>query len=400
MTESVHPQEAEQTDLARFLFLIDNLRPGGAQKALFYLLRSLRATRAETTVWCLGGTSEIEEEFYALGVPVLGKPRGFFQLAAQPAALRRYIRKEKVALVQTFLFHADVLGRVASRCARRRCGSHRTPVVVSSVRATNRDNRWWQFVLQRVTAPLADAFTAVSRRTLDFAVAHEGVIRERATVIPNGIDLTPWEALPEQAQARRELGIPADARVIATLGRLHEQKGHGYLLAAAKQLVAQHPETLLLVAGYGPLREQLENTTRALGIEKHVRFLGYRTDVARILAAADIFALPSLWEGMSNALLEAMAAGKPVVATEIDGNVEQVVSGETGLLVPPADAESLAAALTELCADPALAEAMGKRGRERVASVFPAKGMTEATLDLYARLLAATAGIPPEAWRT
>lgn len=384
----------------RFLFLIDNLRPGGAQKALLYLLRTLRTTRAQAAVWCLGGSSEIEADFHALGVPVMGKPDGFFQLAAEPLGLRQYIHENKIALVQTFLFHADVLGRVASRCARSHRGKQRIPVVVSSVRATNLKNHWWQFALQRATAPMADAFTTVSERTLDFAVAHEGVIRKRATVIPNGIDLAPWDAMPEKALARKEMDIPASAKVIATLGRLHEQKGHVHLLEAAKKLIPEHPDALFLIAGYGPLRGQLENLAQELGIQKHVRFLGYRSDVTRILAAADIFALPSLWEGMSNALLEAMAAGKPVVATDIDGNLEQVVSGETGLLVPPGNVESLANALTELCGNPGKAEAMGQCGRRRVETVFPVERMTSTTLDLYARLLETKAGIPPEKWRT
>jgi len=380
----------------RFLFVIDNLRPGGAQKALLALVAALRRTRAEPHVWCLGGTSEVEESFAALGVPVLGKPKGALGYLPELVALPRYVRSEQVALVQTFLFHAEVAGRVAARVARRRS----LPVVVSSVRASNRKHRWWQFALQRATARLVDAFTAVSERTLDFAVAHEGVIRERATVIPNGIDLAPWRTPVEKSAARSELDLPAGASVIATLGRLHEQKGHAYLLRAARLLAERQADALFLIAGYGPLRGRLEAQARELGVAERVRFLGYRRDVRRILAAADIFVLPSLWEGMSNAIMEAMAAGRPVVATAVDGNVDQVADGETGLLVAPANAEALAEALNRLCQNPAEAEEMGKRGRMRVEEFFPVERMTEATLDLYARLLEEKAGIAPAVWRT
>ena len=384
----------------QILFLIDNLRPGGAQKALLAILRELKASRAEPVVWCLGGSSEIENEFEAIGVSVLGKPQGFQELLKEPLALLRYLRRKNVALVQTFLFHSDVLGRTAVRFARGPVRNRRVPVVVSSARATNRHNRFWQFWLQRATAPLADAFTAVSERTLDFAVEREGVVRERAVVIPNGIDLTPWDALPTMTEARRELDLPQEAKVIGTLGRLHRQKGHRYLLEASRKVVAEFPDAVFLIAGYGPLRGRLEAMARKAGLAEKVRFLGYRRDVPRILAALDIFVLPSLWEGMSNALLEAMAAAKPVVATKIDGNVEQVLHGETGLLVEPEDADALAEALLELCRDPDKAREMGRRGRERVEKVFPLKRMTDATLALYARLLEEKAGIAPDEWRT
>lgn len=383
----------------RFLFLIDNLRPGGTQKALLAVVRAVSTTRAKATVWCLGGSSEFEEKFRALGVPVLGVPQSRGQVITEPLALLRYLHREKVSLVQTMLFHSNVIGRIAGRLARWLNRDAKLPIVVSSVRASNVRNRFWQFRLERCTAPLADAFTAVSRRTLDFAVRREGFVRRRATVIPNGIDIEQWRNQPDPASARAELELERDAFVVGTLGRLHEQKGHRYLLEAARAVLSQMPNAVFLMAGYGPLREALEARADELGIGSSVRFLGYRTDVPRILAALDVFALPSLWEGMSNAILEAMAASKPVVATAVDGNVEQVRHVETGLLVPPGDAKALARAILELGQDRATAEQMGRRGRERVGRDFLLERTTRATLDLYARLLAERAGIEQETWR-
>ena len=383
----------------RILFLIDNLRPGGTQKMLLAVVRALRATRARPAVWCLGGTSQVEEAFCALGVPVLGVPRSARQILTEPFALLRHLRREGVALVQTMLFHSDVLGRLAGRLAQFLSGNAKIPIIVSSVRATNVHNRFWQFRLERCTAPLADAFTAVSRRTLDFAACREGVVRRRATVIPNGIDLSECSTEHDASAARDALGLPRDAFVVGTAGRLHEQKGHTFLLKAAQGVLSQRPESVFLIAGYGPLRRKLEAEAAELGLGANMRFLGYRTDVPRILAALDVFALPSLWEGMSNAVFEAMAAGKPVVATAVDGNVEQVVHGDTGLLVPPSDAEGLANAMLALGKDRARAREMGRRGRERVEREFPLDRMTGAVLDLYARLLENRAGIPSAAWR-
>jgi glycosyltransferase involved in cell wall biosynthesis len=372
----------------RVLFLIDNLRPCGAQKALLAMARALRAAQADPRVWCLGGTSEFEEEFRAAGVPVLGKPGSALATLLEPLALRRYLKRERIELLQTLLFHSDVAGRIAGRLARWSDAGKRRPVIVSSVRASNLRNRGWQFRLARWTAPLADAFTPVSRRTLEFSARTEGVAAERATVIPNGIDFAEWNSLPDAAAARAKLRLPRDAFVVCTLGRLHEQKGIEFLLAAARTVAEQVPSATFLVAGYGPLRERLEAQARRLGVDTRVQFLGYRRDIAVLLAASNVFVLPSLWEGMSNAILEAMAAGKPVVATAVDGAVDQVLPGETGLLVPPGDADALARALLDLARDPRKAQEMGTKGRERVRREFSLDRMTDAYIELYRRLLA------------
>ena len=385
--------------MCRILFLIDNLRPGGAQKALLAMCRALRERRVGVVVWRLGGTSEFEEKFRALGVPVLGGSDSFLKLLLEPFSLFRYLRREKVLLVQTFLFYSDIAGRVIGRLARLFAGAQKIPVVVSSVRATNVRNRWWQFALQRATSSLADAFTAVSKRTLEFAVAREGVVADRAEVIPNGIDLAPWAELPDKVAARVALGLPSEGRVIGTVGRLHEQKGHRFLLEAAQTILLEMPDAVFVIAGYGPWRERLEAQAKVLGIQANVHFPGFRPDVETVLAATDVFVLPSLWEGMSNALLEAMAAGKPVVATAIDGNVEQVVDGETGLLVPPSDSVALAEALLTLSRDADKARAMGLAGRNRAEREFPLGKMIEAHMALYDRLLKEKAGIAPDTWR-
>lgn len=382
----------------RILFLIDNLRPAGAQKALLAIVSALRLTRAEPIVWRLGGTSPFEERFRELGVPVLGGG-GVWQTAAQPLSLLRYLVRERVSLVQTMLFHSDVTGRLIGRLARLFSGSTGTPLIVSSVRASNVQSRWWQFLMQRMTAPLAHAFTAVSQRTLDFAVRREGVIPGRAEVIPNGIDMTRWAAAAGCETARAGIGLQREAFVVGTVGRLSEQKGHSILLAAARSVLAELPEAVFLIVGYGPLRRRLERRAEKLGIGPKVRFLEYRSDIPRLLAAMDVFVLPSLWEGMSNAILEAMAAGKPVVATAVDGNVEQVVHGETGFLVPAGDAEALADALLQLAHDRRTAQAMGEAGRAHVAREFTLGRTTGAYLNLYERLLEEKIGIKPETWR-
>ena len=381
----------------RILFLIDNLRPGGAQKALLAIATALKTAGSEPAVWCLGGTSSIEGEFAAAGVPVLGRHASAWRTLCQPLTLVRYLKREKVDLLQTFLFHADVTGRIAGRIARGWRRRNR-PCVVSSVRASNLRNHWWQFLLARSTARWADAFTSVSWRSLQFAAEHEGVDLARARVIPNGIDLDSWQ-MPPRDEARRALELSPEDFVVATVGRLHKQKGHKYLLQAAVEVLRERPNARFLIAGYGPLREELEARAQALNLAGRVRFLGYRRDVETLLSASDLFVLPSLWEGMSNAVLEAMAAGRPVVATAVDGNVEQVADGETGLLAPPADAGALAEAILRLAREPERARRMGLAGRRRVEEQFGLERMTRAYLDFYAELLKEPVGMEPEARR-
>jgi glycosyltransferase involved in cell wall biosynthesis len=172
--------------------------------------------------------------------------------------------------------------------------------------------------------------------------------------------------------------------VVLTVARLDEQKGHCYLLEAA----AQVPEAQFVLAGDGPLRASLEAQARSLGVEDRVKFLGYRSDIADLLADCDVFVLPSLYEGLPLSILEAMSAGKPVIATHIGGTDEAVIAGETGLLVPPADSAALAAAIRSLLTDRPLAQRLATAGRARVAQEFSAAKMVQQVIAVYDELLA------------
>jgi glycosyltransferase involved in cell wall biosynthesis len=172
--------------------------------------------------------------------------------------------------------------------------------------------------------------------------------------------------------------------VVLTVARLDEQKGHHYLLDAA----AQVPEAQFVLAGDGPLRASLEAQARSLGVEERVKFLGYRNDIADLLADCDVFVLPSLYEGLPLSILEAMSAGKPVIATHIGGTDEAVIAGETGLLVPPANPTALAAAIRAVLTDRPLAQRLASAGRARVEQEFSAAKMVQQVISVYDELLA------------
>jgi glycosyltransferase involved in cell wall biosynthesis len=176
--------------------------------------------------------------------------------------------------------------------------------------------------------------------------------------------------------------------IILTLARLDKQKGHPYLLRAAVQV----PDALFLLAGDGPERAGLENLVQQLGIAGRVLFLGYRQDIADLLKICDMMVLPSLYEGLPLSILEAMAAGKPVIATNIGGTNEAVIDGQTGLLVPPADPPALAAAIRKLIENPLLAGKLAAAGKEQVQREFSVETMICRVTQVYDEILDATRG--------
>ena len=237
----------------------------------------------------------------------------------------------------------------------------------------------------------ADGVIAVSRAAAATLRRH-GVPDSRIRVIPHGV-----EALPDMgdgAAARGEFGIPPDAPLVVTVGRLDPMKGHACLLEAAAEVRRHFPSARFLLVGGGPLAEDLRARARALGLEGAVLFAGVRNDVPRLLRAADLFAFPSLdeREGFGIALLEAMACGLPVVASRAGGIPEIVPDGRGGLLVPPRDARALAGAIRALLGDPSRRAALGREGRRRVEDAYSIRACVAATEDFYEECVRAQAG--------
>jgi glycosyltransferase involved in cell wall biosynthesis len=240
-----------------------------------------------------------------------------------------------------------------------------------------------QRLLYRAGGRRIDAFVAVSS---DVGAAirrayHPG--RGRLVVIPNGVDLARFGEPADRVEVRRELGLSDDARLLIVVAKFLEQKGHRILLDALPPVLADHPELHVLLAGEGPLRVHLENHAATGGMAARVHFLGNRRDLPRILAASDLFVLPSLWEGLPMALLEALASRLPVVATNVSGSREVLADGDAGVLAPPGNPRALTAAIAGLLADPARAAAMGQAGRERVELHYSAAGQAARHADLY-----------------
>lgn len=291
----------------------------------------------------------------------------------------RLLRKGEYDCVLSFFETADVLSVTAASLAGVRA-------LLSSRRDTgyrySKKMRWFYRIINGRFSRIIAVSEAVCATLRDSGV-NETIIR----LIYNGVDMTRFKG-QAPGLLRKELGLPREACVLAMIANLDPVKDHMTVIKCLQTLHGSGKHMHLILAGNGPLRTELEHAAIAAGLNAYVHFLGLRADVPAILADADIFLLSSLTEGLSNALLEAMAGGKPVVATRVGGNPEVIVDGVTGFLVPVGDSAAMGAAILRLSESPGLRAAMGAAGRERVASHFSLSTMVKRYVDAIEQTVA------------
>jgi glycosyltransferase involved in cell wall biosynthesis len=368
--------------VARSIFFYTDSRVlGGAENAMFMLLGSLDRGEWEPTL-LLEDAPEVEpmaERAAALGVPVRRIPPLPLGLvgARRVPGLVRLLRRERPAV-----FHAHMSSPVACKWGLAAAVLARVPAVLGTVQVGAYEPDRSSYLQLRQLARRVDRYLAVSREIADELVGRLGWPAEKVEVVYNAVDAD-RAAVPAPPGLREQLGGSETRPLVLTPARLNAQKGHDTLLEA----IAEVPEALFLLAGDGPERERLEARAAELGLGERVRFLGRREDVPQLLAACDVFALPSLYEGSSLAVLEAMAAGIPVVSSAIGGTEELIDDGRSGLLVPPGDAPALAAALRRVLGDRQLREELAARARERVDSGLRREQNAERVAAVYRELL-------------
>jgi glycosyltransferase involved in cell wall biosynthesis len=337
-------------------------------------------------------------------------------------ALRRVLRAQRPDLVHTWLFTADLYGRLAALAAG-------VPRIVCAIRNTIDDMPWHHRIVNRALARWTSRITVNAAAIIPGLVRTLGVPEERIIVIPNGIDLAAFPAVwspsgkpeaplrrpstslgttprpvvgdipsdPEQGRGgvegsvngayRSEWRVPSEGRIVAMVARFAPQKDHRTFLEAARLVAAEAPEACFVLVGDGPLRADIERRADELGLTPRTRLAGPRRDVWALLHHVDVCVLSSLYEGSSNVILEAMAASRPVVATDVGGNRELIADGETGRLVPKRDPVTLARAILDVLRDPARAQAMGAAARRRVEAQFSLQATVQRTEALYRSLL-------------
>jgi glycosyltransferase involved in cell wall biosynthesis len=363
----------------RLCFAIWSFGVGGAERMLIGLLKAIPRDRYDVTVVTLKSKGVYAWELEQEGLPVhcLGKAHKLDPVAF--LRLVRFLRRARPDLLNTHLWTADLWARLAGLF----CGVRRIVVTEQNVDVWKSRARR---LADRTLFAFTDAVICVGDEVRDFYVREVGVAAEKTVVIPNAIDVSRL-AVPPGA-VRAEVGIGPGEFVFACAARLHPQKAHAVLLEAVRRLCdGGAPPFRVLLLGDGPERAQLEELAGRLGVRREVVFLGARTDVPRVLAGSDAFVLSSDYEGTSLAILEAMAAALPVVATAVGSNRSVVEDGATGLIVPPRDPAALASSMARLLADRVAARDMGQRGRAVVRARYGIDSAARATLELFDRLL-------------
>jgi glycosyltransferase involved in cell wall biosynthesis len=368
--------------VARSIFYYTDSRElGGAELSLLMLIEGLDRDAWEPTLLLDDdpGSTPLAERAEALGVAIRRLPPMPLGLAggARAARLARWLRAERPAI-----FHATLSWPLAAKWALAAAVAARVRTVATVQLIPEFElerGSAWQL---RALAAGVDRYVAVSADVADELVARFRYPPAKVEVVYNAVRLERFEDPPPPG-LRAQLDLGRGLPVVLTCARLDEQKGHDVLLRAAARL----PEVAFALAGEGPERPRLEALADELGIADRVLFLGYRTDIPELLAACDVFALPSLYEGSSLAVLEAMAARRAVVSSAIGGTDELVDDGEDGILLPPGEVEPLVAALRQLLADGGRRESLGRRARERVEADFTPAAMRGRIVAIYEELL-------------
>jgi glycosyltransferase involved in cell wall biosynthesis len=382
--------------------VVRNLEIGGGQEVVRTLAENLSENGCRPVV-CTFKDGPLRQDIEGLGIPVEVLPGRGHSVVAFPLFIADLVRIRRdlaqvaktyrVDVVQTHLLRVLDFVILTLRSKRDLLVFWTFQNAYFTLREDHLTRHKWLLgpkrfayrVLYRLAARWVDGFIAVSEDVKTALQEAFGIPPDKITVICNSVDVRRYQQPVDRARVRRELGLAESARVMIVVATFKEQKGHRYLVEAAPPVIAEYPDLHILFVGDGELREELQLQVREAGVEGHIHFLGFRQDIPELLAASDCFVLPSLWEGLPMALVEAMATGLPIIATEVSGSKQAMINGETGLLVGPGDVAQLEEAMVRLLSQPDQARAMGSAAQRRVESNFGASKQAEEHIALYHR---------------
>lgn len=386
-------KESKQTFRSRYniVYFIDGLGMGGAERLMVPILTNLNRDLFEprVCVFKVKGGNPIADELRANGIPVDLLPIPYLRDLTAVPRLWNYLKTRQADLVHTQLEYAATLGSFASRLRGlpNVCTIHTMPSQDMSVRWKAHQQLEW-FSLKW----FCDRVISVSEEARQYHIAVSRSAPEKVITLYNGIDLTPYQSLDnrlERESARREFGIPLDAVALVTVAVLREAKGIQFMLRAMPAVLRSFPNAYYLVVGGGDYRPALEEEAKRAGVQTNVVFAGTRSDIPRLLAAGDLFILPTLTEALPTVLAEAMAARLPIVASAVGGVPEMIVNDANGILVSAGNINDLENAAVKLLSDPALRRQMGEAGWRIVNQKFNIKTQVRQLEQLYMDLIAA-----------
>lgn len=372
----------------KILHLIESLTIGGAERRLINDLKFIDKDRFSNVVCCIRKDDDLRGEIEKLGIEVFSLEEYATGHLRKLLYLIRYLSKNKIDILHSQIFWADIYGRVAGKISgvKHIFSTVQGTPYTSGISYLNSSKRKF---LDGITGRWSNTrFIAVSEFARDSTVQHLHVNRDLIEVIYNYIDYECWQEISKVAseRLRDQLGLSEDDVVLITVGRLNPPKGHTYVLEVIPSILEEWTNSKYLIVGDGPSREMLRSLTRRLGIEQHVIFTGNRMDVKEIIHLSDIFILPTLSEGLSIALLEAMALGKPCIVTSIPPNLEIIKDMINGLTVTPGDSESIKEAILFLIRNGKERERMGLEGQKTVKDKFGPKRNIKLLEDYYLKV--------------
>ncbi|GCF15069.1 hypothetical protein Harman_30040 [Haloarcula mannanilytica] len=366
-------------------YFIGALVIGGAERTLVDLVNDIDHDEYDVTIWTMFSTNPLESELDSAVTVRCLTDAGQFEngtiadvetpLAYVIAPLRFCIaaRREDPDIIQSFLFYGNVISRIAGlTCSAR---------IITGVRSVPDSEPLVRRLIDKATLPLSDAIVSNSTAGREFVV-ERGASRDDVAVVYNGRNIDTYRSATP-ASLHEELDIPADATVIGTVGRLLERKGHFDLLEAWVTITKEVPDAHLVFVGDGPARQDLERRIEELDCSDSVHFLGTRDDVPSLLNAMDVFVFPSHFEGLPGAVIEAMAAGLPIVATPVDGNSDLLENYRSGLFVDVRSPQQLAWATIRLANHPDFAADLGATATDRAAEQFTVAAMVDGFETVY-----------------
>ena len=370
----------------KVLWIIDSLGPGGAEGLMFHLMKNINGSMVTARVCVLRvrDGNPIAAELKKIGVPVdlvciknLRDLSGFKNLVA-------YIRTHKPDVIHTQLEASDVFGTLAAKLLRIPSIS---TVHTLDVPSKKRRTYWRNLVRWIILRVLSRRVIAVSKITRQLYI-ELGVHKEKLITLYNGIDLSLFTTNETKSARKKDiLHLPSGSIVITTVAVLREPKGIQFMLMALPDILKVIPNAFYVIVGDGGYRESLERLAKTLGIQDRVAFLGHRTDVPAILSASDLFVFPTLQDALPTVLFEAMAAGLPIVASEVGGVPEILQNEQTGILIPPADPSRLVDACLRLLRDEELSDRIRISARKIVKERFNIRKQAESLSNLYSQVV-------------
>lgn len=363
------------------LQVVLNLRPGGLERVMVDLVNHL-SPQVNPVICCLEEAGPFAQLITRENAPViaLGKRPGLDWRMV--FLLAKLIRTHHIQVVHTHNAGPHLYGSIAGRLAGAK--------VIHTEHGKNLGDEARAHRVNRVANLFTDITVAVSEKIAREAIEREGVSPQKLVTIPNGIPVASYMQPRDRNALRRELGLPESTRLIGTVGRLVKEKNYSLLIRSFACLAAQNPTVHLVLIGDGPCNAALHSECNRLGLDDQATFLGQRSDIPDLLACLDVFVLSSSTEGMSIALLEAMATGCPIVVTAVGGNTELIEQEITGLVVPPDDETALCRAIARLVNDRVLAARLGAAACAKARDQYSIERMVNQYESLYRQLISAS----------